>query len=125
MKARSGIALAIQEIMPIYAWNALIPPTELCFLLISAIFAGVIAYFLTIFIGKNFASLLERIPYKLFLLLTAISLVALTFILSGTLGILVLAVATSIGLLPIYAGVKRSNCMGVLLLPVIIFYMRL
>ena len=125
MKARSGIALAIQEIMPIYAWNASIPPTELCFLLISAIFAGVIAYFLTIFIGKNFASLLERIPYKLFLLLTVISLVALTFILSGMLGVLVLAVATSIGLLPIYAGVKRSNCMGVLLLPVIIFYMRL
>ena len=49
-------------------------------------------------------------------------LIALTIILTGLNGLLILLVATSIGVLPPLLGVKRSSLMGVLMLPLILFY---
>jgi TctA family transporter len=40
------------------------------------------------------------------------------FLIEGTLGLLVAAMATSIGLIPPLAGVKRVHLMGCVLLPV-------
>jgi len=44
----------------------------------------------------------------------------LVFLFTGALGLLVLLVGTCIGLIPICFGVRRSTCMGVLLLPIIV-----
>ena len=49
-------------------------------------------------------------------------LIALVGIFTGPLGLFVLFVATSIGLIAPLSGVKRSHCMGVLMLNVILFY---
>ena len=122
IEARSGVAIALQKILPITQWNGFIPPYNLSLLLISVIIASSAAYFLTIKLGKHFSTMLEHISYRHFLMITALIITALVFVLSGTLGILILAVATSIGIVPITLGVRRSNCMGVLLLN-IIFYL--
>jgi len=47
-------------------------------------------------------------------------LVVLTFVFSGFVGLPILVAATVVGLVPNYARVRRVNCMGALLLPLII-----
>jgi len=47
-------------------------------------------------------------------------LIVLVLLFTGALGLLVLLVGTVIGLIPIYVGVRRSTCMGVLLVPIIV-----
>jgi putative membrane protein len=49
--------------------------------------------------------------------------VILVFLFTGLLGLLILIVATFIGLLPVEWGVRRSHCMGVLLIPIILYFL--
>lgn len=51
---------------------------------------------------------------------TLVALVALVLVVTGPAGLLVAAAATGIGLLPIAWGSRRMNCMGVLLVPMIL-----
>jgi len=48
---------------------------------------------------------------------------ALVLLFTGIMGPLILIIATFIGLIPIHWGVRRSHCMGVLLIPVILYFL--
>jgi TctA family transporter len=52
-------------------------------------------------------------------------LIALVFIMTGPIGILLMAVGTAIGLVAPLGGARRSSAMGCLLLPLAAFYMGL
>jgi putative membrane protein len=71
--------------------------------------------------GKQFSLMFVKIPYRKMLSGIVIFLAVMVFLLNGFLGLLVLAVATCIGLIPIYFGVRRSNCMGILLVPIMVW----
>ena len=47
----------------------------------------------------------------------------LVYLFTGPFGVLILGVATAIGLLPVEWGVRRSHCMGVLLLPIMLYFL--
>jgi len=49
-------------------------------------------------------------------------LVVMTAVLTGLTGLLVLTTSTAIGLLPPLWGVKRTQGMGVLMVPIMLFY---
>jgi len=49
-----------------------------------------------------------------------IFLVALIWAFSGMLGLLILAVATAMGMIPPMLGVKRSHLMAVLIVPIVV-----
>jgi putative membrane protein len=49
-------------------------------------------------------------------------MVGLTFHYTGLIGLLVLATATAIGLLPAAVGVRRTHCMGVIMVPCILYF---
>jgi putative membrane protein len=72
---------------------------------------------------RKIISALQGISYSKLTIGIIIFLVALTLIFTGLAGLFVLFVSTSIGLLAPLFGVKRSNSMGVLMLPLILFYM--
>ena len=113
---RSGVSVAIQRIL------GRISLTE-TFLLIGAIcFSSGIAALLTLFLGKKIPKYLERINYKLLCSLTIIFIILAIFLLTGPLGLLIVFTSTSIGLLCNYLKVKRSHCMGCLILPSILFF---
>jgi putative membrane protein len=122
LRARSGASIAISRLLQlqIQPWEALIPPVSLIYLLISVLIASAFSYFITKYMGRKFSLLFVKIPYKHILISIAVFLSILVFLFNGALGVLILLVATCIGLLPIYFGVRRSNCMGILLLPIII-----
>ncbi|MCD6210858.1 MAG: tripartite tricarboxylate transporter permease [Methanophagales archaeon] len=120
LRARSGTMIAINRIMEVQPWEGIAPHPALFQLLIAVLTASAFSFFITRYMGKQVSLFFCRIPYRKMLFGIIISLTLLVFVITGWLGLLVLFVATTIGLIPIYTGVKRSNCMGVLLLPIII-----
>ena len=120
LRARSGTMIAINRIMEVQPWEGIAPHPALFQLLIAVLTASAFSFFITRYMGKQFSLFFCRIPYRKMLFGIIIALTLLVFVITNWLGLLVLFVATTIGLIPIYTGVKRSNCMGVLLLPIII-----
>jgi putative membrane protein len=98
-------------------------PVNLVYLLIALLLGGMLSYFLTLKIGKVFARHFVNAPYGLVVKLTITMIVVLVFLFTGVVGVFVLVVATFIGLLPIEWGVRRSHCMGVLLVPIILYFL--
>ena len=113
--ARSGAAVAVGEIMGIGC-------TELVFLVGVALLAGGIAAVLELKLGKLAAKHIEKMPYRAICIAVLVFIVALTIYYSGLAGLLVLATATAIGLLPAVMKVKRTHCMGVIMLPCILYF---
>jgi putative membrane protein len=124
-RARSGATIAISRLLDIQPWERIIPPSALIYLLIAVLIAAPFSFFITRYLGRQFAVQFARLPYQKLLGGIALFLVALVFLFTGALGLLVLLVGTSIGLIPIHFGVRRSNAMGVLLLPIIIMLWQL
>jgi len=121
LRPRSGTSVAISQLLNIPLWDRLIPPSALVYLLIAALIAAPFSFFITKYIGKQFALQFSKIPYRKMLIGTAIFLAVLVLLFTGLIGLLILLVGACIGLIPIYFGVRRSHCMGVLLLPIIVF----
>ncbi len=115
-RPRSGAAVAIGKIIGNFGIN------ELILLISTALIAVGISAILALKISKKGLGLIEKIPYNKISLLTIMFLIFLTLILTGYPGLLILFVSTAIGLTAPLTGVKRSHCMAVLLLPVILFY---
>lgn len=123
LRSRSGAALAVMDLIAVEEWSHILIPQYLCYLLIAVLLAGTFAYFLTLFIGKIFARKFANIPYSLVVKLTISMVVILVFLFTGLMGLLVLLIATFIGLLPVEFGVRRSHCMGILLIPIIFYFL--
>jgi len=122
LRARSGATLAVKDLVPLVEWTSLLMPETLAYFLIALVFGGMLSYFLTLKIGKLFAKHFEGIPYLLLIKLTIFMVIVLVFLFTGLVGLLVLVVATCIGLLPVQWGVRRSHCMGILLVPIILYF---
>lgn len=116
-RTRTGATVAVQELLGVLDSHILI--LLLCVILIS----GIAAFFITIKLAKFFSVKIEKINYVLLSELTLIILVIIVFLVSGFLGLLVFAISTATGFYCISLGVRRTNMMGCLLLPVIIWYL--
>ena len=123
LRSRSGATLAAMELLSVAEWTSLFMPENLTYLLIALLLGGTLSYFLTLKVGKIFAKHFANVPYALVVKLTITMVVILVFLFTGFLGILILIVATFIGLLPVEWGVRRSHCMGVLLIPIILYFL--
>ena len=115
-KARNGAVLAIREILTKIDLNTLI-----LFLAVILLVGG-IATFLTLYLTKFFAKLIEKLNYRYMGLSVILLITLLVFYFSSWLGLLILVVSTAIGIIPNIVNVKRSHSMGCLMLPVILFF---
>jgi len=123
LRSRSGATLAVMDLIAIEEWSGFLMPEFLCYLLIAVLLAGVFSYYFTLKVGKIFARKFANVPYALIVKIT-ISLVAiLVFLFTGFMGLFVLLIATFIGLLPVEFGIRRSHCMGILLIPIIFYFL--
>jgi putative membrane protein len=123
LKSRSGATLAIMQLIAVQEWTELVMPTNLIYLLIALLFAGMLSFFSTLYVGKLFASYFVKIPYQPLVAGTITLIVVLVFLFTGLMGLFILLVATCIGLIPVHWGVRRSHCMGVLLIPIILYFL--
>ena len=125
MKARSG---AMQSVFTIIGGS--LSPWEpvgnvswiMAAMLVAVLVASIAALGLTLFFGKLFARIYNRIPYRKLTWAILILLWVLIFIFTGLIGIAVAVVATLLGLIPPMIGVKRVHLMGSLVLPIILFF---
>lgn len=116
-RTRTGATVALQEIIGILSKEVLI--LIIAIILIS----GLISFFLTLKLAKFCSQKIGNLNYTLLSELTLLALVIIVFLVSGFLGVFVLAASTATGIYCISLGVRRTNMMGCLLLPVIILYL--
>ena len=113
---RSGASVAIQRLMGSISFYYTL-------LLIGVIlFSGGIAAIITLFLAKKFSLFLKKLNYKYLCIIVICSILFLIFIFTGINGLLITFTSTSIGLLCARLGVRRSHCMGCLLIPSLLFF---
>jgi putative membrane protein len=123
LRARSGVTLAVKDLISIEPWDSFAMPVGLVYLLMFLIVSGALSYFLTLYIGRLFAKKFHVLPYQKLVVFTLLFVCSLVVLFTGILGLIVLIVATSIGFIPICWGVRRSHCMGILLIPIILYFL--
>ncbi len=116
-KTRTGAALAIQELSP-----EISTPTMILIIAVTLI-TGIIAFYLTVFLAEYFSTKIQKINYTKISIATLILLLVMVFLVSNLLGILILIISTFTGLYCINLSIRRTNMMGCLLIPTIIFYL--
>jgi putative membrane protein len=62
------------------------------------------------------------VPYRGLCAVVLILVTGMVMYFSGVAGLLVFGTATAIGMLPALAHVKRTHCMGVIMLPCILYF---
>jgi len=115
-KSRTGAAAAVSELIKI-------SPQDLMIILIVITISSIFSFFTAIFIGKFFSRNISKINYKIVSIIVLIFLSFIVFLFSGFLGFLLFLVSTFLGLTAIYSGARRTNLMGALMLPSILFYL--
>lgn len=114
--ARSGAIAAMKEFLT--------PTTsQLIILVIICLVAAIVSAFLTLLMAKYLAKYLWKLDYKWTSYGIVGLIVVMVLLMSGWVGLVVLAVSTAIGLIPPLAGVKRIHAMGCLMIPVLSFYL--
>ena len=116
-RTRTGAAIAIKEILEQVSTPILV------LILITILITGIISFFLTDFLAKFFSTRIHKINYTKISIFTLAILTILVTLISGPLGLLILIISTLTGIYCISLGVRRTNMMGCLLIPVIIFYL--
>jgi putative membrane protein len=116
-KARNGAVLVVMELV------GSISEFQLFLLLAVSIFVAGVAMIISLRISKVFAEYIVKIDYQATSVAVILFVVFLVFVMTGWVGLLVLAVSTSLGILISYWEVARSHSMGCLILPVLLFFL--
>jgi putative membrane protein len=116
-KTRTGAAVAVSKLIPE------LTRTDLFWILGAIISAGLISFFLALFIARAISQNIHKIKYSVLSVFIILILAVLVFIFSGALGLLVFIVSASLGIFTISKGIKRIHLMGCLLIPTILFYL--
>ena len=84
----------------------------------AVVVAGTLSFFLLLLMTRLAIKVIGKVRYRWISLGTLAVLLAVVGGMTGWGGLLICAVATGIGLIPVLWGSRRMNCMGVLLLPI-------
>lgn len=113
---RSGSSVAIGQLLGQLTFNDI-----LLFIGVILFISG-ISVTLTLYLGKKIPKFLARLNYKV----TSLAVIGFTIVmiglLTGVYGLLIGFTSTAIGILCSYLEVRRSHCMGLLLLPTLLFF---
>jgi len=116
-RPRTGSAVIIGKFIQLFSAR------QVFLLLAIALVAGSLAVFITLAMSKIFIKKILKINYKLLCLSIIVFIFILTPFLSGLYGLLILIVATAIGITTSLVGIRKMHLMGCLLLPVILWYL--
>lgn len=116
-KTRTGATVAISEIIGNISLNVLL------LVLIVVLLSGISGFFITTFLARISSQKIYKINYTKISILTLIVLFVVIFLVSKPFGILIAIASTITGIYAISLGVRRTNMMGCLLLPTILFYL--
>ncbi len=113
---RSGASVAIQGILGELMFF------DVVFLIGVVMLTAGVASFLTSYLGKIIPKYLEKMNYKVLTISVIIFITCLVLFLTGPFGLLIVFTSTSLGLLCSFLEIRRSHCMGILLIPSLLFF---
>lgn len=118
-KTRSGAMAAVNEILgPETIGNSMI------LLFFAAILlSALLSYFSTVFIGNNIHRFLLKIDYHKLCFSVLLGLSGMVLLFTGLFGLFIFIISTPIGMMAGFMKVRKSHAMGVILLPVIIYFL--
>jgi len=116
-KTRTGAAAAIESLVGIPNIQILV------MIIITIALAGILSFFLVKILAKFFIEKLVKVNYTTLAFCTLILLTLIVLIFSNFLGFIIFIIATLTGIYCIQLSVRKTNMMGCLLLPTIIFYL--
>ncbi|MFQ6062703.1 MAG: tripartite tricarboxylate transporter permease [Methanosarcinales archaeon] len=90
--------------------------------IIIIVIVSILSYFATIYFGKISGEFLQKFNYSKLCLGVLIGLTAIVILFTGWFGFIIFLIAIPIGMIPSYAKIRRVHAMGVLLLPLILYY---
>lgn len=118
-KTRSGAMAAINEILSPEA-------LDFQFLLLfftSILLTSLLSYISTVWIGNNAHRLLRKLNYTKLCTCVLLGLALMVFLFTGLFGLFIFIISTPIGMLSSFMKVRKSHAMGVILLPVILYFL--
>ena len=128
-KSRSGAVVSIRDILSqanfqmtggVFSQNM----QELFFLFYGVIMlSGLLSYFSTIYAGKIIPKLFQKMNYKILSFLILLFLFGLTLLMSGSYGFILFSASVFVGFLPVILHVRKSNLMGVIMFPVMLYFL--
>lgn len=121
LRARSGLAVAVQQAWPMQAWTIGPPPVALRWLLVAALASGIAARLTTGMMAQMGARWMVAAKPGLLAGCALVVLVTAVVVLSGAWGLVVFLIATTVGLLPLATGTGRIHLTGCLLIPVLAY----
>lgn len=116
-KARTGTAAGVQQLL------GTLTLSNLAIILLAIVISGIIAFFIGLYLSKNFSKYINKINYKWLTLIVIAIILIINLIFSNWLGLIVLATGTAIGFFTISSSSRRINLMGCLILPSIVYYL--
>lgn len=116
-KARNGAVIVIQGLL------GEVTVSHVLVFLAASLIAGGIAVVLTLLVARCFASIVARVAYRLLVFSVIAIILSVVFAMTGWLGLVVLCASTAMGLLPAVVKTTRTQAMGCLLLPVILYFL--
>ena len=114
-KARTGSVAIIRENQGIPELNHII-----LYFIVAAVSVA-IAVLSLLFLSKYFIKFVNSVNLKILNLIIILYLIAAVLLVDGFIGLFVGIIATALGTLPIVLGVRRTQVMGFLLLPALIY----
>ncbi len=117
-RKRSGAMVAIDRLININEWGS----STIIILLIIILFISIISYYATIFLGDRIAGFLSKINYSKLCTAVLIGLTLMVTIFTGLFGFIIFLISTPIGMIASFAKIRKTHAMGVILLPVIIYF---
>ncbi|MBT5271817.1 hypothetical protein HN695_00510 [Candidatus Woesearchaeota archaeon] len=116
-KARNGAIIVVNKLIEVIELRTVI------IFIISLLIAAGIAVILALKISKIFSRLVVKVNYTVLVSTIIIFIIFLTFCFDGFLGIGILIISTSIGILATKLNVGKNHLMGCLILPVICYFL--
>ncbi|MBI2598005.1 MAG: tripartite tricarboxylate transporter permease [Candidatus Diapherotrites archaeon] len=116
-KTRTGTAAAVKELVELKDYSFFL-------IIFTALIAAGIGAIATEIIALKAIGNIHRINYGLLNKMVFAALAGLSFLFGGAIGTIQFFCATSIGLMAVTSGVKRSACMAFLMVPTILFYLK-
>ena len=116
-KTRTGASAITKELIGQPSWQLLV------LILLIILISGVASFFITKILAKFFSSRINIINYTILSIITLGILLVVVGFVSGILGLAILLISTFTGIYCISLGVKRTNMIGCLILPTILFYL--
>jgi len=115
-KARNGSIIVIQKLVDA------ITISHIVIFLCAVLIAGSLSVFLALILAKAFSKIVSVVSYRKMVFSVIFLISSLVLVLTGSLGLLILAISTAVGIIPPIVNISRTHAMGCLLLPVILYF---